>query len=123
MREIDTIVDEIKQSVGLLRRHLDVDKARARLAELNKQAETQPLERPSAPSDVMQERTALDDRLASIPRIEHELDDQVMLIELGEIEKDKPCRRRRGRLKKLREEVARREMEALLSGEADANDC
>ena len=37
---------------------------------------------------VMQERTALEDQLTSIGRIERELDDQLTMIELGEAEKD-----------------------------------
>jgi peptide chain release factor 2 len=36
----------------------------------------------------MQERTALEDQLKSIGRIEQELDDQLTMIELGEAEKD-----------------------------------
>ena len=36
----------------------------------------------------MQERTALEDQLTSIGRIEQELDDQITMIELGEAEKD-----------------------------------
>ena len=71
----------------------------------------------------MQERTALEDQLTSIGRIERELDDQQMLIEMGEAEKDqKTIAEAEDALRKLRAEVARREMEALLSGEADAND-
>jgi peptide chain release factor 2 len=71
----------------------------------------------------MQERTALEDQLTSIGRIEQELDDQVTMIELGEAEQDrKAVADAQAALEKLRAEVARREMEALLSGEADAND-
>jgi peptide chain release factor 2 len=71
----------------------------------------------------MQERTALEDQLTSIGRIEQELDDQLTMIELGEAEKDqKTVAEAEEALKKLRAEVARRELEALLSGEADAND-
>ena len=56
-------------------------------------------------------------------RIEQELDDQVTLIELGEAEKDqKVVAEAEAALRKLKAEVARRELEALLSGEADAND-
>ena len=36
----------------------------------------------------MQERTALEDQLNAIGRIERDLDDQVGMIELGEAEKD-----------------------------------
>jgi len=72
----------------------------------------------------MRERDALDDRLKAIGRIEQELDDQLTLIELGEAEKDeKTVSEAEAALKRLKVEVARRELEALLSGEADANDC
>ncbi len=71
----------------------------------------------------MQERTALEDQLTSIGRIEQELDDQTTMIELGEAEKDsKAVADAEEALRKLKSEVARRELEALLSGEADAND-
>ena len=71
----------------------------------------------------MQERTALEDQLTAIGRIEQELDDQLTMIELGEAEKDqKAVAEAEEALRKLKAEVARRELEALLSGEADAND-
>src|SRR5207249_1250957 len=71
----------------------------------------------------MQERTALEDQLNSIARIERELDDQLTMIELGEAESDqKVVAEAEAALKKLRADVARRELEALLSGEADGND-
>jgi peptide chain release factor 2 len=71
----------------------------------------------------MQERTALEDQLTAIARIERELDDQLTMIELGEAEKDqKTVTDAENALRKLKGEVARRELEALLSGEADAND-
>ena len=72
----------------------------------------------------MRERDALDDQLNAISRIERELDDQLTMIELGESEKDdKTVTEAETALKRLKVEVARRELEALLSGEADANDC
>ena len=72
----------------------------------------------------MRERDALEDSLKAIGRMEQELDDQLTLIELGEAEKDdKTVAEAEAALKRLKAEVARRELEALLSGEADANDC
>ncbi len=72
----------------------------------------------------MRERDALDDQLKAIGRIEQELDDQLTMIELGESENDdKAVAEAEAALKRLKAEVARRELEALLSGEADANDC
>jgi peptide chain release factor 2 len=95
-----------------------------RLAELNRQAED-----PNLWSDqqraqrVMQERTGLEDQLTSISRIEQELEVQITMLELGEAEGDqKTVADAQAALEKLKIEVGRREMEALLSGEADAND-
>jgi len=71
----------------------------------------------------MQERTALEDQLNAIGRIQQELDDNVGLIELGEAEKDQSVvADAEEALQALKAEAARRELEALLSGEADAND-
>jgi peptide chain release factor 2 len=71
----------------------------------------------------MQERTSLEDQLAAIGRIERDLDDNVGLIELGEAENDGSVVADAERaLKALKTETARRELEALLSGEADGND-
>jgi peptide chain release factor 2 len=70
----------------------------------------------------MQERTSLDDQLNALARIDRELDDQAMLIELGESEGDQAViGEAEASLRNLKIEVARRELEALLSGEADAN--
>jgi peptide chain release factor 2 len=72
----------------------------------------------------MRERDALDDQLNAIGRIEQELDDQVTMLELGDEEGDEATvAEAEAALKRLRVEVGRREMEALLSGEADSNDC
>jgi len=71
----------------------------------------------------MQERTALEDQLTAIDRIERELEDQTGMIELGEAEKDQAVvTDAENALRKLKGEVAKRETEALLSGEADSND-
>src|SRR5690348_4732005 len=71
----------------------------------------------------MRERDALDDQLNALGRIEQELDDQITMIQLGETEQDAGVvAEAETALRKVKAEVARRELEALLSGEADAND-
>jgi len=71
----------------------------------------------------MQERNALDDQLNAIGRIERDLDDQITMIELGDAEKDqRVVTEAEAVLRALKAEAARRELEALLSGEADANE-
>jgi len=71
----------------------------------------------------MQERTSLEDSLTAITRIEQELDDQLTMIELGETEGDDTViAEAEAALKQLKADTTRRELEALLSGEADGND-
>jgi peptide chain release factor 2 len=94
------------------------------LAELNHLAEQPGLwNDPQRASRLMQERTALEDSLGALSRIEREVEDQVGMIELGEAENDAGViADAEAALKKLKTEVARRELEALLSGEADGFD-
>jgi peptide chain release factor 2 len=71
----------------------------------------------------MRERTELEERLGSLARFERELEDAVTLVELGESENDTATEREGlALLKTLETEAQRRQIEALLSGEADAND-
>jgi peptide chain release factor 2 len=71
----------------------------------------------------MQERTALEDNLGAISRIEQQLEDHLVLLELGESENDlEVMAEAEAALQQLEGEAGRRELEALLSGEADAND-
>src|SRR5260370_10400587 len=71
----------------------------------------------------MQERTSLEEQLAALGRIEREVEDNVGMIEVGEAENDAGViAEAETALKKLKTEVARRELEALLSGEADSFD-
>ncbi len=56
-------------------------------------------------------------------KIEAELDDAIALIELGESEGDEPTvAEGEAALRSLREQIAKRRLETLLSGEADRND-
>lgn len=71
----------------------------------------------------MRERNEIEDRLGSIQRFESKLDDASTLIELAEAEQDPDSEKEAiSELEALNEEVGRRQIEALLSGEADAND-
>ncbi len=72
----------------------------------------------------MRERTRLDQAISSYRRIEREVDEARELIELGETEgEDAIVAEAEAALERLRAEAARRELESLLSGEADTNDC
>ncbi len=72
----------------------------------------------------MRERTHLDAAIGGYLLLERELDDAVGLIELGEEEGDQSVvQEAEDQLRSLRDRAAALETEALLSGEADGNDC
>ena len=71
----------------------------------------------------MRERQSLEDSIDGIRSLESNLDDNLGLIELGEEEgEDDVVRDAEAQLKAIKDELARRQIEALLAGEADAND-
>ncbi|MHC8494076.1 peptide chain release factor 2 [Thalassospira sp. SM2505] len=122
--EAQALVDEIKQSMVLLRRHLDWDNALRRLDELNALAEDPTLwDNAANAQKVMRERTQLDDAINGYKKLAQELEDNIELIELGEAEGDaETVAEAEEGLRAIREIAAQRELESLLSGEADAND-
>lgn len=72
----------------------------------------------------MRERQHLEKSISAIRGIESELADQVGMIELGEEEGDTGVvAEAEAALRRLNDEMGRRQVEALLSGEADGNDC
>ncbi|MFZ3180669.1 MAG: peptide chain release factor 2 [Methylocystis silviterrae] len=115
---------EIEQSIGLLRRHLDVDASQRRLAELNVRAEDPALwNDPEAAQKLMRERTQLEEQVGALSGLERELEDALTLVELGESEGDAETEKEGVEaLKAILKMVRARQTEALFSGEADAND-
>ncbi|WP_186389270.1 MULTISPECIES: peptide chain release factor 2 [unclassified Stappia] len=122
--ETEAVVDEIKQAISLLRRHLDWDNAIVRLDELNAASEDPTLwNDPAKAQKLMRERQQLDDGLSGVRKLEADLADNLELIELGEMEGDKEViGEAEAALKALRSEVNKRQIASLLSGEADGND-
>jgi len=73
---------------------------------------------------IMRERTQLEQSIEEVTAIEQELEDSMTLIELGEAEgDDSVLGEADATLDSLRARAAKRELETLLSGEADSNDC
>ncbi|HEY7550025.1 MAG TPA: peptide chain release factor 2 [Hyphomicrobiaceae bacterium] len=122
--EAEKLADAVRQSLALLRRHLDWDSAQERLAELNKRAEDPKLwGNPQAAQKLMRERQALERSIDACLKLERDLDDALTLIELGDAEDDAATvEEGEAALRKLAPEARRQEVEALLAGEADAND-
>ena len=72
----------------------------------------------------MRERTRLDAGIKAIDRVEQGLSDNLQLVEMGEDEGDADVvAEAELALKELKEWSGKQEIETLLSGEADANDC
>ena len=71
----------------------------------------------------MRERQHLDQAISAVRTTERDLDDSIGLIELGEAEGDKDIvAEAEGAIERLAQDMARRQVETLLSGEADQND-
>ncbi|WP_104520141.1 peptide chain release factor 2 [Rhodopila globiformis] len=123
--ESDALNEQIKQSVALLRRHLDWDVAEGRLAELNNRAEDPALwNDPAAAQKVMRERNQLASAMEGVQKLEAEVTDAMELIAMAEADGDAAmAAEATASLRAAAEEAKRREIESLLSGEADGNDC
>ncbi|TCR04672.1 peptide chain release factor 2 (bRF-2) [Neorhizobium sp. JUb45] len=72
---------------------------------------------------LMRERQQLDDSINGVKSLEQQLNDNIELIEMGEDEGDEAIiKDAEDALRALRAEANRRQVEAMLSGEADSND-
>jgi len=102
----------------------DWDKANARLKQLNALAEDPDLWSDAARAkSVMRERQQLETSINAFSELERSLEDNVELIALGEEEGDDAVVAEAERaLAALVKVAQKREVEALLSGEADGND-
>ncbi|WP_420863189.1 peptide chain release factor 2 [Algirhabdus cladophorae] len=122
--EIQTLVDEIEKSLDLLRQRMDFETAPHRLEEFNARTEDPDLwNDPEAAQKLMRERQTLLDKMETAQAIAQDLSDNVELIELGEIEDDaEVIAEAEAAIIALQTRAAEKELEALLDGEADAND-
>ena len=122
--EIQGIVAEVEKSLVLLAQRMDRETAPHRLEEFNARVEDPTLwDNPENAQKLMRERQALVDAMESYDTIAGDLSDNIELIELGEMEGDaEVIKEAEEALKSLKKKAAEKELEALLDGEADAND-
>jgi len=102
----------------------DWDPALRKLDELNAKVEDPTLwDRPTEAQAVMRERTQLSGQINAVLTLERELEDAVGYAEMADAEGDEASLdEARAQLAAIKEQAARAELEALLSGEADSND-
>tara|TARA_R110002074_G_scaffold6197_7_gene28887 strand:+ start:1011 stop:2135 length:1125 start_codon:yes stop_codon:yes gene_type:complete len=122
--EAQNTADQIAKSLELLAQRLNVETAPYRLEEFNARVEDPNLwDDPDAAQKLMRDRQMLVDAIATYEGIKQDLADDVELIELGEMEDDaEVVADAEAALKSLAEKAAKKELEALLDGEADGND-
>ena len=117
-------VEAIEKSLALLARRMDWETAPHRLEELDARVEDPTLwNNPEQAQALMRERQTLVDAIDRLTAMRQELADNLELIELGEAEGDDAVvRDAETALGDLADRAAQAEIEALLDGEADAND-
>ncbi|WP_390914983.1 peptide chain release factor 2 [Pseudosulfitobacter sp. SM2401] len=122
--EVQNTVAEIEKSLELLAQRLDVETAQFRLEEFNARVEDPNLwDDAEAAQKLMRERQNLVDAIGTYEGIKTDLNDNVEMIELGEMEEDQEViTDAENALKSLAITAAQKELEALLDGEADGND-
>ncbi len=122
--ETANTVEAIRKSLTLLKQRMGWDTARHRLEEFDAMIEDPKLwDDQERAQKLMRDRQVLVDAIGVVEGIERDLNDNIELIELGEAEGDKEVvAEAEAALKKLAETAAQKEIEALLNGEADAND-
>ena len=122
--EMTNVVNAIGKSLELLGQRLDFETAPYRLEEFNALIEDPALwDDQDRAQKLMRDRQLLIDSLAVYEGIKLELSDNLEMIELAELENDSGViRDSENALKNLKKTATKKELEALLGGEADSND-
>ena len=117
-------IDRIEASLALVRKFLDWDRALRRLDELNARVEDPKLwDDPKSAEAVMRERRRLEAAVGAVNQISAEMNDAIEFIELGEMEEDEATiSEGLATLAALADRADADKVQALLAGEADAND-
>ena len=117
-------IDRIEAALALVRKFLDWDRALRRLDELNARVEDPKLwDNPKQAEEVMRERRRLEASIGTVQEIGQEMADAIEFVELGEAEgDDDTVQEGLATLAALAARADADKVQALLAGEADAND-
>ena len=122
--ETEATIARIEKSLKLLAQRMDWDTAPHRLEEMNAMIEDGDLwSDPARAQKLMRERQQLSDAVGTYRRIKGDLEANAEMVELAGDEGDADLvAEAEANLKALAMDAAQKELEALLNGEADAND-
>ncbi|MDC0074396.1 peptide chain release factor 2 [Alphaproteobacteria bacterium] len=123
--DFEKTIKDINDSLTLLRRHLDWDNSSKRLDYINSLIESSSFwDDPISAQNLMKERNNINDSINIIKDIDLKLNDIKQLIDLGIAENDNETVEDAIKdLLQLKNVTYKYELETLLSGEADENDC
>lgn len=122
--ELQNIVEKIKKSLILLAQRMDLDSVNHRLEEFNALSESPEFWNDQKKAQkLMRERQILVSQIDTYKNLSLELQEHIDLIELAELEEEEEIlQESQLNLQKLLIFVEKKEIEALLDGEADTND-
>ncbi|MFN4184349.1 MAG: peptide chain release factor 2 [Hyphomonas sp.] len=121
--DIRSLIEKIESSAALLRRRLDWDTATKRLDELTALSERPDFwDDPQEAQAMMRERQKLADGIALVQTLEKDVNDAPEFLELAEGDASM-LSDLEATLRRAAARAAEAELAALLSGEADGNDC
>ena len=122
--EAQTHIDRIEAALDLVRQSLDWERALRRLDELNARVQDPTLwDNPKEAQTVSREQKTLESAVNTVNEISAEMADAVEFIEMGEMEDEESIiNDGLSTLERLAERADADKVQALLSGEADAND-
>ncbi|GAB5347457.1 peptide chain release factor 2 [Alteriqipengyuania sp. 357] len=117
-------IDRIEAALALVRQSLDWERALRELDELNARVEDPTLwDDPKQAQAIMREQKRLESAIGTVNTISSEMSDAIEFVEMGEAEGDDDViNEGLTSLEKLAARADADKVQALLSGEADAND-
>lgn len=123
--ETEHKAEAIRSCLALLRQHLDWEQSIKRLGDLTRASEAPDLwDSPDKARELLREKTNLEGMIDDVNAMTRQLDDALELVALAEAEADDALvaetLEQLGALETL---ATRKQLESLLSGEADGNDC
>ena len=123
--EVENKVSEIKHIISLLKDHINIDEAKEKLKKITEETQATNLwdDREKA-EKLFKEKNYLEKSITSILSLETEIFDVEELLKIGLQEKDEIIvKEAEENIVELLEICEKKQLESLLSGEADANDC
>ena len=121
--ELESALADIKECIQILKKHLDFEKACVRLDLLKEKSEDPELwEDPDQAKIIMKEKNALESSIERITSFEKQVEDTLVMIELGqEMGDEETTMEGESLLLTLQDVSQKKRLESLLSGEADRN--